>query len=258
MLIAASREGKLERICSRGLFLCLAVAMAGSVQAEPATPPVELIVSRMAEARARNQAKLRPYVVTRSYVLSGKDAEHQKSEVTAEVSFEPPFSKRYDIVETVGSGLGERIVRRMLDGETEIVENNGKTDISPANYDFRLVGEENAMGVRCYVIETLPKRKDKTLLRGRMWVDAETYLLRRMEAEPAKRASWWLKDTRVAFTYGDVEGMWLQIESEFTTNVRIFGRHSMTSRDVRYDFGERAADVAFERGPAAELAAPVR
>jgi hypothetical protein len=34
--------------------------------------------------------------------------------------------------------------------------------------------------------------------------------------------------------------MWLQTGSEYTTNVRIFGRYAITSRDVGYDFSRLA------------------
>ena len=240
------RDGRaLQDLFTPWLFLSLAAVTPLTGQTEIATPALEEIVSRMAQARAENQARLRPYVVTRIYVLVGKDAERQKSEITAEVRFAPPNSKQYEIRRTVGSRIGERIVRRMLDGETQIVKDFGATDISAANYDFRYLAADDSLGAPCYVIELIPKRADKTLLRGKMWVDAKTYLLQRMEAEPAKGPSWWLRDVRVAFTYGSVEGMWLQTGSEFTTNVRIFGRHTMTSRDVGYEFGEPAGAAPF-------------
>ena len=222
----------------RGVLICLAVATSASGQAAPAT--LDVVLARMTQARAANQSRLKPYVVTRLYVLAGKEDDNKKSEVTAEVRFVPPNSKTYSIKGTEGSGLGERIVRRMLDGETQIVKDYGATDYTTANYDFRLAGEEALDGNRCYVIELSPKRKDKTLLRGNIWIDVETYRIRRMEAEPAKSPSWWLRDVRVAFSYGSVDGMWLQTSSEFSTNVRIFGQHTMTSHDVKYEPGKRA------------------
>src|SRR5690606_22180528 len=145
-----------------------------------------------------------------------------------------------------GSGLGGRIVRRMLDGETQIVKDYDSTDYTTANYDFLLIGEEPSDGTRCYVIELSPKRKDKTLLRGHIWIDAETYRIRRMEAEPAKSPSWWLRDVRVAFSYGEVDGMWLQTSSEYSTNVRLFGWHTMTSHDVKYESSERSTARAIQ------------
>jgi len=94
---------------------------------------------------------------------------------------------------------------------------------------------------RCYLLELLPRRKDHNLLRGRVWVDATTYLVRRIEGEPAKSPSWWLRDVRIAFGYGEVGGMWLQTASEVTVNVRIVGPHTMVSRDVKYRIDVAAA-----------------
>ena len=242
-------EGTVPRFLLSGLFLALAVV--APAQTTSTNPAVEVIVARMAQARAENQARLRPYVVTRLYTLFGKERDKTKSEVTAEVAFAPPNSKKFTIRQRTGSGLGERIVRRMLEGETQIVKDYNATDISPANYDFRFGGEEDVLGQRCYVVELFPKREDKTLLRGNMWVDANTYLLRRMEVAPAKGPSWWLRDVRIAFFYGDVSGMWLQTSSEFTTTVRLFGEHTITSRDVRYETAELAG--AALPGPRAPL-----
>jgi len=86
-----------------------------------------------------------------------------------------------------------------------------------------------------------PKRNAKTLLRGHIWVDASTYQLRRTEGEPGKAPSWWLRDSRIALTYGDVGGMWLQTASESTANVRFVGPHTMVARDVEYKFSELIA-----------------
>ncbi len=107
---------------------------------------------------------------------------------------------------------------------------------------FRFIREEDVSGQRCYVLELLPRRKDKNLLRGDIWVDANTYLLRRTEAEPAKKTpSWWLRDVRIALLYGDVGGMWLQTASEATAKVRILGQYTMVSRDVKYKISELVA-----------------
>lgn len=212
-------------------------------------PDVETILVRMAESRAVNRASFRPYVVTRDYTLFGKERDKSKSEVTAELSFIPPNTKQFRIRGSSGSGLGERIVRQMLEGETEIAEDYGSSDISLDNYDFKFSGVKTLDGLQCYVLETFPKRKRKNLVRGSVWVDVGSYLLRRLEGAPAKSPSWWLRNVRLAFTYSEVEGMWLQTGSEYTTNVRIFGHYAITSRDVKYDFDSLAA--AGLRGPAA-------
>jgi len=84
----------------------------------------------------------------------------------------------------------------------------------------------------------LPRRKDKSLLRGNVWIDATTFLVRRIQGEPAKSPSWWLRGVRITLLYGDVGGMWLQTGLEATATVRIFGPHTLVSQDVKYRVSE--------------------
>ncbi len=213
------------------------------IYAQTAVPAVDVILERMAQARADNRTHLRPYSVTRNYRLVGAEKQ-TRSEVIADVSFVPPAFKQFVIQKSSGIGLGERIVRQMLEHETAIVKNNSATDMTAANYDFRFLREEELGGQPCFVLAMLPRRSDKTLLRGQIWVDSLTYLLRRTEGEPGKAPSWWLRDARIALLYGEVEGMWLQTASEATAEVRFLGRHTMLSRDVRYQVSEVVANAA--------------
>jgi hypothetical protein len=245
------------------LFLCLVAVVAGaSAQTESTVPAVETIIARMAQARAENRVRFRPYVVTRDYKLFGKERHETKSEVIADITFVPPDSKKYAIQQTSGTGLGPRIVRRMLEREAEITKDYSSTDISPDNYDFRFIREDEVSGQRCYVLELVPRRKDKNLLRGNIWVDANTSLLHRTEGEPAKKPSWWLRDVRLVFVYGDVDGMWLQTASEATANVRMLGQHTMIAHDVSYKISElvaagpQPAFIAYTRRISSALALP--
>ena len=223
------------------LYLVATIATAFA-QIGSSVPTAETIIASMAQARAENRARLRPYVVTREYKLYGKERQATKFEVVADVTFVPPDSKEYTIQQTNGSGLGKMIIGRMLAKEAEVTKDSNATDISPDNYDFRFMREEEVSGQRCYVLELLPRRNDKNLLRGNIWVDANTYLLRRTEGEPAKAPSWWVRDVRIALRYGNVGGMWLQTASEATARVRILGPCTMVSRDVKYKITELVAD----------------
>jgi len=232
-------------------LVVLAVSMASraSAQAQDGIAPnAETILAKMAQARAENRTHLRPYSVTRNYRLFGRERTTTKAEVIADVTFVPPDQKHYAIRQANGLGLGEKIVRQMLEHETDIVKDYGSTDLTQANYDFRFVREEDLNGRRCYVLEMIPHRKDKTLLQGHIWVDAATYHLRRTEGEPGKAPSWWLRDSRIVLTYGDVGGMWRQTASESTANVRFVGPHTMVSRDVEYKISELAAGMAGATG----------
>jgi hypothetical protein len=224
------------------LFLCLATVVTyASAQTERTPPNLKMILFRMAQARAENRARLRPYTVTRDYKLFGKEKDRTKAQVVADVAFVPPNSKQYAIEQADGTGLGERIVRRMLESEAAAAKDYRATDYSTDNYDFRFLREEILSGQHCYVLEMVAKRKEEILLRGTIWVDATTYLIHLVDAGPAKNPSWWLRDVRIVLSYSDVQGMWLQTASESTAKVRILGQHTMESRDVNYEIGHLVA-----------------
>ena len=229
----------------RLIFLQMAATgMALAAHVDSAIPNAEDIIAHMAQARAENRTRLRPYSVTRDYRLFGDERQTARAEVIARVTFVPPGLKHFVIQHASGLGLGERIVRQMLESEIGIVKNYESTDLSTANYDFRFLREEELEGQPCYVLEIHPRRKDKILLRGQIWVDSTTYLLHRTEGEPARAPSWWLKNARVVLVYSDVGGMWLQTSSESSAEVRFLGRHTMLSRDVEYNISTLAASAA--------------
>jgi len=220
----------------------VALAVTASAQVKTSTPTIETITSRMAQANADNRARSRPYLVTREYKMFGKDREETKSDVTVNISFAPPNSKTYVIQHAVGSDLGEIIVRRMLEGEVAIEKDSSSIDISESNYEFHFVREEDLAGQRCYVLEFVPKRKDKNLLRANIWVDANTYLPHRVEGNFERNPSWWVKNVNIVLLFGDAGGMWLQTALEATGNVRILGQATVVSQNLNYEIGEAVAD----------------
>jgi hypothetical protein len=223
------------------VFIFLAAAASVSAQAQSAASN---IITQMLRAQADNRIHLSPYIVTRDYRLFDRDSDLEfKSRVIAEITVVPPDSKKYTIEETTGSGWVEKIVRNMLDGEVAFAKDSTASNITIDNYDFQLIKEDEMEGQRCYVLKLLPKRKSKDLLRGTIWVDANTYLPHRVEGEPSKSPSWWLKDVRIVIHYGYAGPMWLQTSSEATANVRILGRSTMVWQDVRYQIGGLAPDA---------------
>ena len=214
--------------------------MCGPPATAAATASMETTVACMAQAALQNQTHLRPYTVTREYELFGQKREKTRSRVIATVTFLPPDSKNYRIQETNGSVIGETMVRRVLERESALAKDGGASSISQDNYDFQLLREELANGRRCFVLQLFPKRKDNSLLRGTIWVDADTYLIRRTEGEPQKSPSWWLRDVHIAFLYADVGGMWLPTSSEFTAKVRLLGLSTMRTHDLEYSYSHPA------------------
>jgi hypothetical protein len=240
------------------LFLTSAVACYSAQTESPASS--ENIIARMTQAGENNHIHFQSYVVTRDYRLFDKEAISPASEIIAELTFVPPYLKSYAIRHTDGSGMGESIVRRVLEGQMAFAKTSGSTDISRDNYDFRFIREEDVNGDHCYVLELLPRREAKNLLRGNIWVDATTYLIHRVEGEPVKSSSWWLRNVRIVLLFGNVGEMWMQTSSESTANVRIAGPYKMISRDVSYKFDQPSSVRASAQAgvfPGAEPETPI-
>jgi hypothetical protein len=240
------------------IFLASAVACASAQTESPASS--ENIVARMTQAGEHNHIHFQPYVVTRAYRLFDKEAMIPTSEVIAELVFVPPYLKSYAIQHTHGTTMGESIVRRMLEGQMAFAKDSGSTDISKGNYDFWFIREEDVNGHHCYVLELLPRRKAKNLLHGNIWVDANTYLIQRVEGEPVKSSSWWLRDVRIVLLFGYVGEMWIQTSSESKADVRIVGQYKMISQDLSYKIDQPSSERSSAQAaffPGAESEAPI-
>jgi hypothetical protein len=185
------------------------------------------------------------YQVIRQYRLFGANDSKANSEVVAEVNFRPPARGDYRIQQSSGSGRGLQVVRRVLDQEAERASHNDKSRValSRDNYDFSYVGEAILEGRPCYVLELKPKRKEKDLISGQVWVDQHSFLTRQIEGELAKSPSWWLKKVRVKLTFADRGGTWLQTDMEAVADVRIVGPHTLTSRVLDYRTADQVASI---------------
>jgi len=193
---------------------------------------VNQVVSQMEQARAAERDRSLAYIVTREYQLSSLGAPQPSSDVLAEVSFVPPAQKEFVIVKSEGSDRGAGIVHRILEHEASMTSHWQPYDLSPANYKFALLGRGTTDGRDCYVLQLSPKRQVVELVRGRAWVDAQDFQVRRIEGETAKSPSFWIKKLQVTIVYGAVKGVWLETSSRAIADVRLAGTHVLTSREL--------------------------
>jgi hypothetical protein len=250
-------------LISRAQVACSILVYCGTVasvsgQTEIAAPTSDTIIAQMVQAQAANRTRFLPSTVTRDYKLfEGETPNLPKSHVVADITMVPPDFKKYSIDTAVGSMLAEKLVRKALDNEVAFAKDSRATDITPDNYDFVFVARKDLDGQPCDVLDLIPKRKSRNLLRGTLWVDAESHLPRRVEGEPAKEPSWWLTDLRITVVYGYVGPMWVQTSSQASANVRIIGPSSMVWQDVSYRLGGPAQGTSLAQSivPVGEAAA---
>lgn len=199
------------------------------------------IVNRMEDAQLKNRHNYRAYTMTRDYRLYGGEDQKPNSEVIADVHFVPPDRKTFEIEKVQGSDRGEKVVRHVLESESRMASQNAPGAISAGNYDFKLLGEEAIEGQSCYILQLMPKRDEKTLIRGKVWVDKNSYLVHRVQGEMAKSPSWWLKRVDMTVDFSNAAGMWLQTGTRAVADVRLLGRHTFTSRVLKIQTADEVA-----------------
>jgi hypothetical protein len=219
-------------------MLVLVLAPFAPGQKSPA-PDVGTIVSRMVAARQDDQAHMRAYVVERDYRLLDTQ-EQPKAQVIASITHSPPDQNQYNIERSSG-GMGAKVLRDIVQKENESLQGASRREISQQNYEFQLLGMENVDGRNCFVLSLSPRRDEKDLIRGKLWVDAADYRIHRLEGNPAKSPSWWIRDLHILMIFASVDGMWLHTFTQAIAQVRFKGTYVMESRDVQYSSGAETA-----------------
>ena len=199
---------------------------------ETTAPDLDTTLQSIEQAQKQNPAQLRPYEVTRKYKVFRADNKQPISEVTAQISFTPPDVKAYKITQSAGNPRGEKIVRAILDQESDAAKNSDNNQVSRRNYNFAFLRRENFGGVPEYVLLIIPKRKAKTLLLGQIWVDASTFRIRRIEGIPAKNPSLWIKNIHITMQFAELSGAWVPVSFDAIASVRLAGQYTLTGLNL--------------------------
>jgi hypothetical protein len=80
----------------------------------------------------------------------------------------------------------------------------------------------------CYVLAVQPRKNNKFLYRGKVWIDANDFALARLEGQPAKSPSFWIRDTQIDSSWAKVSGFWLIQHSKSVSHIRLGGMATLT------------------------------
>ena len=163
------------------------------------------------------------------------------SDVFADVDFR---TGKYTVKKLSGSGAGVQIVKRILEQEVSIAASSQKsrlTAVTRENYVFSYLGETILDGQSYYLLRLDPKRpKQPELISGQVWVDKQSFLIRRIEGG-VKSSSWWVKTIHVRLDFASPRGMWVLNGMEAVASVRYLGDRKLTSQ--MSSFSSEAASV---------------
>jgi hypothetical protein len=242
------------------LFLAETVKNVVFAQETPAAPlTADQVVQRMVEGNARRARDLASYRGTRSYHLEYEGLSKKSATLLVAMTYRSPNEKNFCILSESGSEfLRGRVLKRLLDAELDATRDEQRQHVTmdPENYEFQLVGDEHTADQEFYILEVMPRTKDKFLFRGRIWVEKQDFAVARMEGQPAKNPSWWTKRNIIHMTYEKIGEFWLPARSETNTQVRILGHSVLTIvyRDYEIPDGN---NVQIASTPGNTLACPV-
>jgi hypothetical protein len=220
---------------------------------------VDAIVEKMTAASARRMAELRGFQGKRWYhlqyrgFLGGREA---SMEVLA--TYSAPNKRDFAILSESGSHLLlNRVLLKLLDSERRAYENKKQFELTPANYNFELLGTERAPdGRSCYVLSVKPRKTNEFLYSGRIWVDINDFAVVHMEGQPAKTPSFWIRDTHIDSNWEKVGDFWFIAHNSSVSHIRMGGTAVLTIDYGDYQVTGIDRRSAKNQGQGAELPDP--
>jgi len=195
----------------------------------------EIVAKMLARNHLRNE-QLRRYSAVRTYEirnLEGKLA----AQAVVRVDYEAPDKKTFNKTSEKGSGIVRHLVFDRLiqsEGETSAGREHHDSAITAANYAFRLTGEEEVGSYHCFVLEATPKRKDKYLFEGKIWIETEDFAVAKIAGHPAKKPSFWVNRADFVRQYQRIDGFWFPFRDETFVEVKMYGRRVFTVDHQQY------------------------
>jgi hypothetical protein len=189
-------------------------------------------------------ATLLNYTAFRTYqVIDLKGKVH--AEVAGRMEYRAPDQKKFVVMSEKGSGLVRRLALNALiasEIETAAGKQHHDSAISPENYTLDLLGEQQVGPYRCFVVQAVPKRKDKYLFEGKVWIDADDYAVVRIEGHPATKLSFWIQRADFVRQYQKIGGFWLPQRDMTFVDVRLYGKKVLTIDHHDYSVNSSVAD----------------
>jgi hypothetical protein len=192
----------------------------------PSSVADERLFSDVVSHNELRNTSLRQYSVLRIYSVSDLNGRVHAKE-TVRLDYVAPDKKTFVKLSEEGSGIVRRLVlNRLMDSETAAASGKEHHDssLTPANYVFRLVGQEDLAGRHCYVVEAQPRRKDKYLFEGKVWIDSADFAVVKITGHPARKLSFWISRADFVRQYEKIGDFWFPTKDETVVDVRFYGQ----------------------------------
>jgi hypothetical protein len=194
------------------------------------------IVAKMLERNRLRNEQLRRYSAVRTYDIRNPEGK-LAAQAVVRVDYRAPDKKTFNKIAEKGSGIVRHLVfDRLIQSESETSSGREHHDsaITTVNYTFTLSGDEDIGPYHCFVLEATPKRKEKYLFEGKIWIDVEDLAVVKIAGHPAKKPSIWINRADFVRQYQKIDGFWLPCRDETIVEVKMYGRRVFTVDHQQY------------------------
>jgi hypothetical protein len=190
--------------------LTVTVGLTCTLAAGPVPPSSDEILARLESENNRRHVQLKEYSGSRQYTLQNRRFGAQAVAAVA-MSYGDVEGEHLTVLTRSGSGRLNGIIDKVLASEAgaSLPPENARHEITAANYRVRLLGTEMAAGRSCYVLELAPRIKNRFLIVGKVWVDAGSYGVVRIEGQFAASLSILVGAPSFSEEFIEVQGFWL-------------------------------------------------
>jgi len=187
--------------------------------AESRTDAVLAIDKFLAHSRTSHS-----YAGTRRLEASGSG---QRGWLDARTDFTPEAGFQYVVTAEGGSGyIRSRVLRSLLEEERRLIAEGNSTHVSlsAANYRF---GDESLAVEGLSRVAMTPRRKERALIAGHLFLRPDTGELVRVEGRLAKNPSFWVTRVEIVRSYERINDALMPVLLESTAQLRFLGRSAL-------------------------------
>ena len=173
-----------------------------------------------------------PYRATRR--LEAKNGSRE-GWLEAATEYSPGGGFRYHVTAEGGSSqIRTRVLKAVLDGEQSVIAlgEAARAALAPNNYAFQPNGVD-AEGLANVLLS--PKRKERALLSGVMFLRPDEGELVRLQGRLAKNPSFWVRNVDIVRKYARIHNAVMPVALESTAHVTFLGAASFR---MTYDYQE--------------------
>ncbi len=230
------------------ITVCAFLTLAGALALLPAADQGNADQQRIVEGMVREQAsrfeRFEGYTRKQHYSVTTARF-NLKADLVARVHRDRLKGKSYEVVSRSGSPvIQSHVFDALLEAEVDTSKQQGNGELlTPENYSFRVMGQEDYAGHHCYVLETDPKHRDKRLLKGKVWVDVEDFGIVHVEGKPSDSLSFFVGRPMIVQDFTKIQDYWWVSRRHSYIDNMFLGKSDLVIEYSDYQFELRHTEL---------------